>query len=115
MEMEHMLTIVQKEALENGMHRLLAQGNREECWLDGWVAVPKELEDAIWDCGGWCDLTLEEETLIEITPTQRPSMPEPEPEPSEAEDIRAMTVDHEMRLVLLELGLSEGEVTTDAV
>lgn len=113
MGMENMLTIVQVEALESGMHRLQAQSNRGECWLDGWIAVPKDLEDAIWDCGGWCSLTLEGQTLMGITPTQRP--PLPEPEPSEANDVRSMIVDHEMRLVLLELGLSEGEVTTDAI
>lgn len=36
-----------------------------------------------------------------------PITPEPTPEPTEEEDIAAMTVDHEYRLTLLELGLSE--------
>lgn len=36
-----------------------------------------------------------------------PITPEPTPEPTEEEDLAAMTVDHEYRLTLLELGLTE--------
>ncbi len=39
--------------------------------------------------------------------TEHPEAPEREAEPSEADDIAAMLVDHEYRLLLLELGLME--------
>lgn len=35
----------------------------------------------------------------------------PEPSPTEAEDTAAMLIDHEYRLTLMELGLSEGGET----
>lgn len=38
-----------------------------------------------------------------------PTEPDPvEPEPTEAEDTAAMLIDHEYRLTLMELGLTEG-------
>ena len=100
-----MLTIIQVEAMENGMHGLQSQSGRSECWLEGWIAVPEELEAQVWASGGWCDLTIRDGALVAITPTQRPA--EPEPEPTAQEDTEAMMVDHEYRLTLLELGLTE--------
>lgn len=36
---------------------------------------------------GWCDLQIEGDKLVGITPTERPPEPEPEPQPPLAEDI----------------------------
>ena len=100
-----MLTIIQEEAMESGMHGLQAQSGRTESWLKGWLAVPEELEAEVWACGGWCDLTVEDGILVGIVPKERPPQP-PQP-PTEQEDNDAMLVDHEYRITLLELGVGE--------
>lgn len=83
-----MLTIIEITPREDGGHGVQSQSHRKECWLEGWVAVPEELCPAVWECGGYCELTLDTEgKLTGVTPTQRP--PEPEPEPSEEERLRA--------------------------
>ncbi len=101
-----MLTIIEIQAREDGGHGLQSQSHRKACWLEGWVAVPEELTEAAWACGGYCELTLEDreeavtddqgrptgetrrvQVLTGITPTQRP--PEPAPEPTEEEKILA--------------------------
>ena len=83
-----MLTIIELSAREDGGHGLQSQSHRTECWLEGWVAVPAALENAVWDCGGYCELTLDEEgVLTGITPTERPA--QPQGQPTEAEQLRA--------------------------
>lgn len=85
-----MLTIIEIEAREDGGHGLQSQSGRTECWMEGWIAVPGELETAVWDCGGYCRLDVQEGVLVDITPTERPAPPpEPEPEPTEADRLRA--------------------------
>ena len=74
-----MLTIIELEARADGGHGLQSQSHRRSCWLEGWVAVPEALNAAVWDCGGYCTLTLEDGALTAITPTERPAPPEPEP------------------------------------
>ena len=83
-----MLTIIEITPREDGGHGVQSQSHRSECWLEGWVAVPEELCAAVWECGGYCELTLDGEgRLTGITPTERPA--EPEPEPTEEERLRA--------------------------
>ena len=67
-----MLTIIEIEAREDGCHGLQSQSHREECWLEGWVAVPEELAREAWECGGYCDLTLKKGKLVGLTPKERP-------------------------------------------
>ena len=43
-----------------------------------------------------------------ITAKEVPVVPEPDPEPTAQDDMDAMLVDHEYRLTLLELGVTEG-------
>ena len=58
---------------------------------------------------GWCDLQIEGDKLVGITPTERPPELEPEPQPPSAEDITLdMLAEHEERLCML-------EITTNAV
>ena len=85
-----MLTIIEIAAREDGGHGLQSQSHRTACWLEGWVAVPPELEQVAWDCRGYCQLELEEGVLVGITPGE-PPQPQPEPEavPSETEQLRA--------------------------
>lgn len=71
-----MLTIIEIKARPDGGHGLESQSHREECWLEGWVAVPEELVQAAWDCGGYCDLTLKKGKLVGLTPRERPAQAE---------------------------------------
>ena len=55
-----MMTIIEIEAREDGGHGIQSQSHRTECWLDGWIAVPQELEEAAWACQGYCTLDIQE-------------------------------------------------------
>lgn len=87
-----MLTIIEQSAREDGGHGLQSQSHRTECWLAGWVAVPPQLEQAAWACGGYCDLTVEDGVLTAITPIERPVPLEIEPEPTAEERVEAQAV-----------------------
>ena len=78
--MDTILTIIELEARPDGGHGLQSQSGRQECWLEGWVAVPEALRRTVWDCAGYCELTLNREgNLTAVTPIARPEPPEPEP------------------------------------
>lgn len=70
-----MLTIIELAAREDGGHGLQSQSHRTECWLEGWVAVPPELEEQAWDCRGYCDLDIREGVLVGISPKEPPRVP----------------------------------------
>ena len=74
-----MLTIIEVAAREDGGHGLQSQSHRTECWLEGWVAVPPELEQAVWDCRGYCELEIQDGVLTGVKPGEPPAPPEPEP------------------------------------
>ena len=98
------MTIIQIEPLETGQHPIQSQSGRSACWLDGYIEVPAHLQDAVWATYGWCDLQIEGDKLVGITPTERPPEPEPEPKPPSAEDITLdMLAEHEERLCILEI------------
>lgn len=82
-----MLTIMELKAREDGRHGLQSQSHRTECWLEGWVAVPEELAEKVWNCGGYCEPVLEEGRLVDVVPGQRPE--EAAPEPMAEERLRA--------------------------
>lgn len=82
------MTIIEINAREDGGHGLQSQSGRTECWLEGWIAVPEELEAAAWACRGYCTLTIEEGVLTSLTPTDPP--PEPEPEPTDTEILNTL-------------------------
>ena len=87
-----MLTIIEIEGRADGGHGLQSQSGRTECWLEGWIAVPPQLERTAWDCCGYCELTIEDGVLVDLTPGQRPEpepAPEPEQAPTEMERLRA--------------------------
>lgn len=86
------MTIIKILTQSSGQHLLESQSHRTECWMDGWIAVPPELEESIWACSGFCDLTIEDGVLTGITPTERPE-PEPEPEPAPTLDQRVSTLE----------------------
>lgn len=82
------MTIIQIDPLETGQHPIQSQSGRRACWLEGWIEVPAHLHDAVWATYGWCNLQIEENKLVGITPTERP--PEPEPEPSPLDRLGAL-------------------------
>lgn len=63
-----------------------------ENWMgDGWIAVPPELEEQARACCPYCELEIEGDALVDITPVDPPA-PEPEPaepEPGELEILQA--------------------------
>lgn len=68
------MTIIELQARPDGGHGLQSQSHRSSCWLEGWVEVPQALEGAVWGCGGYCTLELDEGgALVGITPTERPA------------------------------------------
>lgn len=83
------MTIIQIEALPSGQHPLQSQSHRTSCWLEGWIEVPSNLESAVWDTLGWCDLTIEDGKLIDIIPTEKPEPVPVEYEPTDMEKLRA--------------------------
>lgn len=82
-----MLTVIEQASRADGGHGVQSQSHRTECWLEGWLEVPEALTQAVWDCGGYCELTVEDGVLTAVTPTGRPA--EPAPAPTELERLRA--------------------------
>lgn len=69
------MTIIEIEARGDGGHGLQSQSGRQECWLEGWIAVPSELERQVCACLGYCELDIQEGALAGITPTAPPRVP----------------------------------------
>ena len=93
--------------LPNGAHR--NQTGSFTTVPIGWAIIPDNMETPNFPFG---EVTAEEiEGVMTVTswiPGTIPEPePEPEPEPTAQDDNDAMLVDHEYRLTLLELGLTE--------
>ncbi len=85
----------------------------------GMAVIPEDLDDAVfYENNGFVTLTLEGDAVAAMAANTEAraawfaSLPaaEPEAEPvaTEEEDRDAMLIDHEYRLTLLELGITEG-------
>lgn len=81
-----MLTIIKITADSKGFHTVESQSHRTECWMDGWVAVPKNLVEKVMDCCGCCDLVMAGDSLVDVVPHQQPDVVT---EPSEMERLRS--------------------------
>ena len=103
------MLIISAEQTEQGQHLFESQSHREECWMEGYAAVPTELEEAVTGCMGYCDVTIENGVVTAVEPhPERIPVPEPtQTQPTAQDDTDALLVDHEYRLTLLELGLTE--------
>lgn len=64
------MTIISLNKTKSGHHSIESQSGRSECWQDGWIAVPKGLEESVWDCMGYCDLIIQNGVLTGITPIE---------------------------------------------
>lgn len=80
-----LLTIIEIAAHEDGRHGLVGQAGKAECWLEGWIEVPDELENTAWTCHGYCDLDIQDGVLVGITPK-----PIPKPVPTKEQQIAAL-------------------------
>lgn len=82
---------------------------------DGYAIIPATVDMAdFYAYNGFVILAIEGDTVTGYTPNTeaweewKANLPDPtEEEPTEEEDTAAMLIDHEFRLTMLELGLSE--------
>lgn len=73
------MTIVKVQVGSSGKRAIQSQSHRTSNWMgEEWVEVPENLVPILEECGGYCDLQIEDGVLVGITHTERP---EPEPEP----------------------------------
>ena len=85
------MTIIEIASNSDGWHNVQSQSHRTECWLEGWITVPPDLEQKVWDSLGWCDLDIQEGKLVGITPTARPDPPPAPPKiPTTEERVAAL-------------------------
>lgn len=83
------MTIIKIDT-NNGHHPIEFQSHRNDCWLDGYIIVPSNLENKAWESRGWCDLDIIDGVLVDIIPTEQP--PEPEsPNTSDLAEIQLAT------------------------
>ena len=97
------MRIIEIQALPNGAHR--NQTTSSTAIPTGWAEIPADV--AIPETFPFVTIEVEGQRVVTMTAGTVPE-PEPGPEPSESDDLAAMTVDHEYRLTLLELGVTEG-------
>ena len=98
------MRIVEIEALDNGAHR--NQNGGISTVPEGWAIIPDGM--AIPATFPFVDIEVEDQTVISMTAGIVPEAePVPVPQPTAQDDTDAMMVDHEYRLTLLELGMTE--------
>ena len=101
------MRIIEIAALSNGAHRNQTPSRISKI-PEGWAVVPSNMETPSFPFG---DITVEDVDGIPTVTTWIPGvLPEPAPvedESSPQDDTDAMLIDHEYRLTLLELGLTE--------
>ena len=101
------MKIIEIKALENGAHR--NQEGNFKIITDNWAVIPENIKTPNFPFG---EIEVEEidgvMTVTKWIPGEIPASEETSaPEPAAEDDIDAMLVDHEYRLLLLELGVSE--------
>ena len=99
------MKIIEINALSNGAHNNQTI-NGVIPVPDGWAVIPDDM--TIPETFPFVNITVENDVVTSMKEGTLPEQePEPTPEPSEEDDTAAMLVDHEYRLTLLELGLTE--------
>lgn len=100
------MTIVQIAPQSNGAHANQTTINPLPTIPEGWAVVPEGME--MPSTFPFVDIEVDGQVVTAMTPGVAPEpAPEPKREPTAEEDLLAMAVDHEMRLTMLELGMSE--------
>lgn len=99
------MTIIEIVTQANGAHR---NQSGAKSVPEGWALVPESLATPNFPFG---ELTTEEiDGIMTVTGWQALPIPEPEPDPENVDPFEAvdsMLVDHEYRITLMELGLTE--------
>ena len=73
---------------ENNFHPFEFQDQRDECWLQEYIEVPKSLDSTLMLSKGYCDLVIEGGVLTNI-------IPRPDCEPDAEENTSTREVDFE--------------------
>lgn len=103
------MVIIEINPLSNGAHRNQIQKGRIIRNIpEGWAAVPVDLEDEAVSYLPFINLTVVDGEITGVAQGEIPT-PEPEPDhgPTAEDDLMEMAIDHEYRITLLELGLSD--------
>lgn len=96
--------ITRIEAYDNGAHA--NQSVTPKIIPEGWAAVPDDME--VPETFPFVSITVDGQTVTGMTAGEvPPPQPEPAPSPAAQDDTDAMLLDHEYRIVLLELGITE--------
>lgn len=100
------MRIIEIAALSNGAHR---NQSHPSFVPNGWAVIPSGMDTPNFPFG---EVAVEKlngvMTVVEWIPSVMPELePEPETEPTAQDDTDFMLVDHEYRITLLELGLTE--------
>lgn len=100
---------IYEAANESGNH-----GNPVSHQSEGMVALPESLLSEYIHTMGFAYLTVDEGTVTAVAINQEAydayqadHPAPPDPEPTAEEDLMSMTVDHEYRITMLELGITE--------
>ena len=101
---------INQAANESGNH-----GNPVSHQSEGMVALPESLLTEYISTMGFAYLTVDEGTVAAVAINQEAydayqadhKETPPDPEPTAEEDLMSMTVDHEYRITMLELGITE--------
>lgn len=75
------MTIIEIKETKEGFRNIESQSHRTEVWMEGYALVPSEMENAIFETGGFLEnLTVKDGVVTAFVPGKRPE-PEPVPEP----------------------------------
>lgn len=100
------MRIIEIAALDNGAHR--NQNASLSKVPEGWAVIPDDME--IPSTFPFVDIEVEDGVVVSMTAVlvpEEPAKEETEYEPTVEDDVDAMLIDHEYRLTLLELGITE--------
>lgn len=100
------MRIIEIVACDNGAHR--NQNASLSKVPEGWAMIPDDME--IPSTFPFVDIEVEDGVVVSMTAgviPEEPAEEEAEYEPTAQDDTDAMLIDHEYRLTLLELGITE--------
>lgn len=97
------MRIIEIVARDNGAHR--NQNASLSKVPEGWAMIPDDME--IPSTFPFVDIEVEDGVVVSMTDGVVPERPIVIAEPSAQDDTDAMLIDHEYRLTLLELGITE--------
>ena len=60
------MLIIEINSADGKFHHFQSQSHRTECWLDRYIEVPKELETKVYESGGYCELIIKDNILIDV-------------------------------------------------